>query len=193
MGTNLEIELKAKIDKNEYDFLIQKYDGSGIYSQINFYLDDSDLTIRQNKCGLRIRKINNDFELTLKVPEGDGKLEINQQINKEIFNFCRENGVFPNGEVKDYLNQKMHIDTSKISILGKLETDRLDIEFKSSLISIDKSHYNGITDYEIECESNSLTNAKQHLIEFLKENGIEYRKQSDSKLKRFLNTLNLSC
>ena len=189
MSTNLEIEFKADLSKEDYDSLISNFDKSKIYRQINYYIDDDNLSISGKKCGLRIREKDGDFELTLKVPEIVGKTEINQQISNKIYeNFAKHND-FPVGEVKEYLEQKLGIMTTTIHILGELITDRLDIKYKTALISIDKSTYNSKTDYEIECEDSSLESAKANLLDFLKKYHINYKESHGTKLRRFIESL----
>lgn len=189
MSTNLEIEFKADLSKEDYESLISNFDKSKIYRQINYYIDDDNLSIRGKKCGLRIREKDGNFELTLKVPEIVGKTEINQQISNKIYeNFAKHN-VFPSGEIKEYLEQKLSVKTTTIHILGELITDRLDIKYKTSLISIDKSTYNSKTDYEIECEDSSLESAKTNLLEFLKKYHINYKESHGTKLRRFIESL----
>lgn len=71
-----------------------------------------------------------------------------------------------------------------------LVTKRKDIDFNDSKISIDKSKYNGVTDYEIECESSSKEKAENDLKNFLDKHGVAYQKSEHNKLARFLQTLN---
>lgn len=190
MSTNLEIEAKATLSKEDYDKLISNFDASKIYRQINCYYDTKDRQIVKKKCGLRTRVINDKTELTLKIPEAVGKTEINQQIsNKELQNLNKYN-IFPYGEVKQFLESKLDLDLDCIKLLGFLITDRLDITYKNTLISIDKSEYNSIIDYEIECEAPSMDIAENSLKEFLTKYQIEYKKSAISKLKRFLDSLN---
>ena len=185
MGTNLEIEFKAELSKRDYDKLISKFSSTKIYSQTNYYIDSDDLVIRNKKCGLRIREKEGDFEMTLKVPQSEGKLEINQQITDKMLNCF----VFPDGEIKEYLCDQFNIKIESLHILGSLETKRLDLKYETSLVSIDKSTYNGIIDYEIEAEDSSMKLAKKNLLQFLKENGIVYKQSVGTKLKKFLDTL----
>ena len=149
MSTNLEIELKSDISKEEYESLISKFDASKIYLQTNYYIDDENLSVRYLKCGLRVRQKEEDFELTLKITQEIGKLEINQQISNKIFKKLVDRHIFPKGEVKDYLEKKFGLDTSKFKVLGELKTYRLDLPYKTGLICIDKSLYNGLEDYEV--------------------------------------------
>ena len=189
MSTNLEIEFKSDITKEEYESLISKFDAKKIYRQTNYYIDSDSLIIRVKKCGLRIRETNGDFELTLKVPALEGKLEINQQISNKMFENLASRDDFPEGEVKLFLEEKLEVKSSDLHILGKLVTDRLDVRYKTSLISIDKSKYNGFTDYEVEAEDESLDAAQNNLLKFLNQNDVKYKKSSGTKLKRFLKTL----
>ena len=189
MSTNLEIEAKATLSKLEYDKLIANFKSNKIYEQVNYYLDTKSFEIRNKKCGLRIRTKQGENELTIKAPKGDGKLEINQQISNISLQNLLEKDLFPNGEVSEFITKELSIKTSDLKVLGKLVTYRLDIEYKSSLISIDKSLYNGIEDYEIECEDESLINAQTNLKEFLKKYQIPYHENKRSKLGRFLESL----
>ena len=189
MSTNLEIEVKSELTKEDYEKLLKVFPNAKIYSQINYYIDSKDFKVRNAKCGLRIRKIRDDFELTLKVPAKEGKIEINQQIPNILYKKLAKSNLFPDGEVKQYLEGKLGIETSKLSILGELKTERFDLDYLGALISIDKSYYHNIIDYEIEIEDKSLDDAMAHLKQFLKENDIEYKKSPGSKLKRFIETL----
>lgn len=191
MSTNLEIEVKSKLSEDEYQKLLDGYKNQKTYIQTNYYLDDNLLTIRHKKCGLRVREKEGEFELTLKVPSGDGKIEINQQISNILFEKLQNGNIFPDGEIKQFLQGNFKAKIDEIHILGKLITTRTDITYNNSLISVDKSEYNGIIDYEIECEDSSKKSAKENLKDFLKKNGIKYRENKDSKLKRFLKSLNL--
>ncbi len=185
MGTNLEIEFKSELSKQDYEKLVSKFSSGNIYSQTNYYIDTKNLEINKNKCGLRIREKNGVFEMTLKVPQKEGKLEINQQITDKLV----KDFILPEGEIQEYLVNNLDIKTESLKILGTLKTYRLDLMFKTSLISIDKSIYNGITDYEIEAEDFSMEKASKNLIDFLNENQIKYKKSTGWKLKKFLDTL----
>ena len=190
MSTNVEIEIKSKLTKQDYDKLVQTFSNQKSYSQINYYFDTKDKEISERNCGLRIREKNGRFELTLKIPNSEGKLEINQQISDKIAKSMLSNNMFIDGEVKHCLESFLGIKTSNISNLGLLETERIDLTYKTGLISIDKSTYNNITEYEIEIEDESEEKAEKHLKEFLSGFEIEYKKSPDTKLKRFLDSLN---
>ena len=52
------------------------------------------------------------------------------------------------------------------------------------VVLIDESLYNGIVDYEVECESTSMEHAKELLEEFLNNKKIPFNWNHISKLKR---------
>ncbi len=153
------------------------------YVQINFYIDNQ-LRKFDDKLGLRIRYKDSQYELTLKEDYQDGKLEINQLISLDDFTSFSKENIFPEGEVKERLIQ-LNIDVSNLKIVGQLKTTRMDIRYKSSLISVDKSEYNGIIDYEVECEDSSKKAANKNIAQFLLLNDIKFKENKVSKLERF--------
>ena len=133
---------------------------------------------------MRVRvKDNGYIELTIKDKQKEGKLEINQELSEKEFKEFQE-GKIPSGEVLDYLTSHIDIDINELKCYALLSTVRLDIKYKKSLISIDKSAYNGVTDYEVEAESNSMEQAKKDLFEFLDKEKISYTENHISKLRR---------
>lgn len=186
MSINLEIESKCMITKEDYKNLLSKYSSFQPYKQINYYIASKEIKDKLTKFGLRIRKKNGSYELTLKIKEKEGHTEINQEITAKSFIFLKYFHKFPSGEVSDYLIESLFIDTSKLRIIGSLTTIRTDLNFMGSLISIDMSKYNHKTDYEIECEDKTPIAAKTNLEIFLSQNNIKYQKSELSKLARFL-------
>ena len=59
-----------------------------------------------------------------------------------------------------------------LKILTSLATERLDVEYKGGLLSIDRNSYSGQVDYEIEFEYNNMEDAEAILGEFLRENDV---------------------
>lgn len=184
MSRNLEIEVKGLLSKDEYDKLLGFFPNQKPYVQTNFYIDTKGFAIKEKNCGLRIRQKGNKFELTLKIRQGDGKLEINQNITENDFKMMANCGVFPVGEVKEYIVNNLQIKEDEMFIFATMRTTRLDINYGESLISLDMSECFGEIDYEIECESSSLLNAKHDIKEFLEKYALKYKKFSASKLRR---------
>lgn len=191
MSKNIEIEAKAMIDESSYDSLISLYqsDTNRVYRQDNYYIDTKDFNLSDNKLGVRIRKKDDFIEFTVKDKLKEGKLEINQTISKEDFDNFINNKILPDGEVYQYIYKKTKTPKESLLFYALLITYRLDVNYKNCLISIDKSIYNDITDYEVECESNSMNNTKDVLKEFLDNKKIPYNENHISKLKRARETL----
>lgn len=189
MPIELEIESKSMLQKADYERLNFAYKNIKNYKQINYYISSPELLEKISDYGMRIRVKNGKYELTLKVTEEVGKKEINQEITRKSLAKLHYFHLFPLGEVKDFLVNNKVCDPSKLSIIGKLTTIRKDIKINDSLISIDKSKYNGKIDYEIECENSDEKEAENTLKNFLENNQISYQKNEQSKLARFLNTI----
>ena len=83
------------------------------------------------------------------------------------------------------------IDSSKLQILAKLTTHRIEIEDEDSMkkLAIDKNVYNEITDYEVELEANTLDQAKIELQKLFKDLGISYKDNPKSKQSRAMESI----
>lgn len=191
MSKNIEIEAKVLIEKDGYDQLVEKFSSvdNKVYRQDNYYIDTPNFDVVENKMGLRVRRKDNGYiEMTVKDKLKEGKLEVNQELSEEQFaGFLA--GKLPSGEVLDYIQKRVPIKLDELKFYAELITYRLDLNYKSSLISIDKSLYNGIIDYEVEAESTSMEQAKKELHEFLDKEKILYNENHISKLKRVRMTL----
>lgn len=186
MSTNLEIEAKAMIDKKDYKILVNEFSSCEKYNQVNYYICPKNQVEQKADFGLRIRKKNKKFELTIKQDLNDKKLEINQKISRKSYIFLRFFKKFPLGEVKNFLLENNVYNPDDLQIVGRMKTTRTDIEFEGALISIDKSKYLHKTDYEIECEDKTIDSANSKLKTFLENRNIKYEKSKLSKLARFL-------
>lgn len=188
MSKNLEIETKCMITEADYLKLIESYPEKETYKQVNHYISNKKMLSQIEKYGLRVRQKRKQFELTLKVTEKIGKTEISQIISKRQFKELKLLHIFPKGEVRDYLIQNKICRPNSLRIIGKLTTWRTDLKFYTALISIDKSKYNKVIDYEIESECETPAGAENDLLAFLDYNQIEYKKSEQNKLARFLST-----
>ena len=190
MSTNIEIENKALISKDEYQKLINYYSkyNCTYIEQTNYYIDTINKDLIRLGLSLRIRNIANDYELTLKQKLKEGLLEINQVIKKQDFDLFEEKNILPTGEILEII-LKHQIEINKLQILASLATSRLELKLKEGLLAIDKNMYNSNTDYEIELESTSLEEGDKSLKQILNNLGIEYIPNSISKQKRALNSI----
>lgn len=190
MSINLEIETKAKLTKKEYESILLCFPKLKKYSQTNYYFDTSSFDIVKGKCGLRVREKNSKYELTIKVEQNEGRLEINQEIDKKEFDLILKSAVFPGGKVKEYIEKKLLINTAILHNFATITTNRIDLNYKDSLISIDETIYQNSVDYEIECEAQNLADSLNYLKEFLSKYNIKFIEQKKTKLERAINKIN---
>ena len=186
MSTNLEIEIKSAITKDDYEKIISSFAHPRFIYQTNFYIDNSCFELSDLKLGLRIRQEKDLLELTMKVPSEEERLEINQKISpKEFENFLFYNE-FPNGEISRYLHEFYPKIAGDFSIFGTLHNQRLVVELDDAEIAIDHFTYFDQEEFEVECESSSLKNAENILKKYLSQFQIKYQKNTTTKLERVI-------
>ena len=192
MATNIEIEAKVLITKPEYEKIVKKYKGEEAkeFDQINYYIDTKNFDLKKVGIGLRIRLLNGVYNLTLKVPMGEGILEKNSIVSKKEYEDLLNNKHFPENDVSEFIRM-LGYKTEDLLIVTSLETHRYDVNYgeDGSILSIDKNTYNGVTDYELEMGGTSLLKAKTLLQKICNENGVEYEDNPRSKQTRALESL----
>ena len=174
---NIEIEYKVMISKQDFNRLIKAYPNAELMEQINHYFETPNNDCKKNNIALRIRTVNNKNIITLKERLIEGKLE---------------HEFYCDGTSKEYLNDeikalldKHHVDYDELIEIGILTTYRHEFKIDDNVICFDESHYNGVIDYEVECESDSMKHAQKMIKSILKPLGIKYKKSKHSKLGRF--------
>ena len=188
MSNAIEIEAKALVSQDDYRKLAKLFPDSPRYTQTNHYIDSDTRILNKEGIALRIREKNGQYELTLKTPLSQGLLEKNCVITKQQFDDFKEKGIFPKGDTSRFLTM-LDIDIATLKILTSLTTDRIDVEYKGGLLSIDRNCYSGKTDYEVEFEYNNLGGAKKVLSDLFEENGIAYAFTKASKTRRAMEAL----
>ena len=188
MSNAIEIEAKALVSQDDYRKLSKLFPSSPRYTQTNYYIDSDDRILNKEGIALRIREKDGNYELTLKTPLSQGLLEKNAPITKAQFEEFRDHNVFPKGDLVRFLTM-LDIDINTLKILTSLTTDRIDVEYKGGLLSIDRNCYSGKTDYEVEFEYNNLGGAKKVLSDLFEENGIAYTFTKASKTRRAMEAL----
>ena len=188
MQSNIEIEAKVLLTKEEYESIV-KYLHLERYKkieQINHYVDTVERTLKQNDIALRIRE-NKEFVLTLKTPLSEGLLEKNQNINWREYSDLEDKGVFPQGDIKNFL-EICGFDTHSLKVLASLKTIRIELELDEGLLCLDENIYGkdgSIVDYELEVESTSMEKAEETATKILKEVGItNFKFNTHSKQSR---------
>lgn len=191
MNSNIEIEAKVLLLKDEYDTIIRELqlDKYRKVSQTNHYIDTPDSFLKRNGIALRVREKNEEFVLTLKTPLSEGLLEKNDRISWRDFDLLKDENIFPEGSIKKFL-AILGVNVKNLKILTSLTTDRIEVDYKGGILCVDKNHYSGITDYELEVEFTSIEGAKELALNVLKECKIKNSTFNNiSKQARALNAL----
>lgn len=192
MATNIEIEAKVLITKDEYDKLMSLYEDKTTdeFDQTNYYIESKDFGLRKLGVSLRIRKKGRNYHLTIKAPLSEGLLEKKASITQEQYESFKTKGIFPDCLIKEYVLM-LGFEPKDLKIVASLKTHRVEIPLEEGkhILSIDKNDYNKITDYELEMNSNSLNRAKDKLKEVCEANGIVYKDNRHSKQTRCLESL----
>lgn len=153
MSQEIEIEYKILLTFDKYLLLSNKmpFPNQAIM-QTNYYFDTKNNDLRKERSALRIRKKNDGYTLTLKEPYGEHILETHDALTEgEFLQWINENPVTkPN--VSNQLI-KLGIKDTDLIYLGSLTTERKTFTKYGIEYVLDKSEYNGITDYELEIEA----------------------------------------
>lgn len=183
MSNAIEIEAKVLLSKEDYQTLIKKFPHATRYVQTNYYIDSDDRLLLKEGIALRIREKRGLYELTLKTPLSQGLLEKNIPITIDDLVELRDEGKFPEGDIARFLTM-LDIDISQLRILTSMTTERVDVQYEGGLLSLDRSTYSGITDYEVEFEFNNMVDAERILKQLLDECGIKFEFSNVSKIHR---------
>lgn len=188
MKEELEIEYKTLLNEETYNQILENYKDKiyESYIQINYYL--SHPILNQKKYMLRIRKKKNTYELTLKRPLHNHRLETNIPISKETKDKILNHQTVKN-EIMDILF-KEGIQIAEIENKFSLTTYRTDIHLNNGILSLDKNEYLGMVDFELEYEVNNEEEGFKQFLEIIQPYSIQYHKNCDSKIKRVLAVYN---
>ena len=183
MQRSTEVEFKSLLTKEEYERLMNTFQGNRTDLQTNHYFDTPRFSLKALDASLRVRE-RDTYELTLKKKKGYVIQEFNLPIDKETFEEIKKTGIVPDSELKQELIQI--IGEQKVNNFLSLSTLRMFFQYKKGILFIDKSTYLGVTDYELEYEAKNYHDGKKEFIELIGELQIQYKK-SDKKVKRAFN------
>jgi uncharacterized protein YjbK len=185
LAEHIEIEYKNLLTEQEYQKLLQEFNISPtqIKKQVNYYFDTAAFFLKDAQSALRMRKKDENYELTLKSPAPIGLLETNQLIGSIEAQELLEQGKLPDGPVKSKL-MSMEFPLDLIEYFGSLTTNRVEFDYEHGLLVLDYSTYLNKEDYEIEYEVTNPEIGKQIFIQLLKQMNIPIRK-TENKILRF--------
>ena len=186
----LEIEFKNLLSEQEYLTLFTHYASTKQpVWQANDYFDTPDFELRQKGAALRIREKKQGLVLTLKQPQAEGLLETHVTLTsaeaEDLFKYGLIHSKEMNEQLKSFELQ------GSLEHLGRLETERVEIELSEGLLVLDKSHYLGHTDYELEFEVADFEQGQKDFQHILMEHDISPR-QTKNKIVRFMERKALS-
>lgn len=187
MSQEIEIEFKNLLTKKEFLQLkkdLQLVDAAFI-TQHNDYFDTLDFSLKKQKAGLRIREKQGRFVLTLKEPHEVGRLETHQTLSEEEVQAFMNDRVLKDGDVQSRL---VHFDVNPEDLchLGRLTTNRAELEKPNSLLVLDHSLYFDKEDFELEWEFTDYETGEHQFESLLKMYHIPKR-ATQNKIIRFFN------
>lgn len=187
MTQQVEIEFKNLLTKMEYERFLNEFniDKKQIFTQENHYFDTTDFALKNLGTALRIRRKQDDYEMTLKQPAAVGLLETNQLITCEEALLAFQAGELPYGNIKKII-EEIGIPFSGLKYFGLLQTNRVEIEYTKGLLVLDHSQYLNKEDYELEFEAENFQEGKHIFLQLLNQYNIPLRK-TENKIQRFYN------
>lgn len=184
MNEHIEIEYKILLDENTFYRILQDYQSliQRDYIQVNYYFTNT--ILQQKKYMLRIREKDNSFELTLKRPIKNYRLETNVLLTPEEKDDFFSHRPITN-EIIDLLKED-NINPLELENQFSLKTHRYDIILPEGILSLDENTYCQKHDYELEFEVNDEQEGYQQFLNIIHQYGLDYTKNCPSKIQRVL-------
>ena len=177
-----EFESRVMLTEEEYlnivAFYMREYPNQHFLQNTNIYLDSEDLYLRRSHITLRIRIINDArCELTCKIKGEKGDQEINDDLTKKEKELLLQEGIFPDGMVKNHL-LTLSYPLNAYHEIATLYNRRLEIKYDDHLLVIDKNTYGNAVDYNLEIEAkDNIDTANAKLSEYIKKFNLSLHKQ----------------
>ncbi|MBN8192437.1 CYTH domain-containing protein [Bacillus sp. NTK074B] len=185
MSQEIEIEFKNLLIPEEFKRLTSYFQikEEDFISQHNHYFDTPDHQLKEKRSALRIREKSGVYTLTLKTPLKEDLLETNQTLSKNQSYSLLQEGIFPEGEVKEALNA-LSIPPTSLKHFGTLSTSRAEIDYRDGLLVFDQSSYLRKEDYELEYEVKERASGQAIFLNLLERHHIPFR-PTENKIQRF--------
>ena len=183
MTESLEIEYKTLLSQEEWEALLSQLHLTHCITQTNYYFDDHHC-LQYKQAALRIRRIDYHAEMTLKIKEETGHLEVTENLNLQEWQTFKATGQLPyKASIEQYLND-YGTSLLKVKEIAHLSTTRYEkVLDKNATIMVDKSTYYDKVDYELEMEVTDASQGWHQFNTFLAKHHIEF-KQSHPKIAR---------
>lgn len=175
----IENEFKIMLSEEQYKQLLDGFAWDETILQTNHYFDTDDLSLSAQRITVRVREIDGEFYLQMKLPTDKefSRIEIEQKVD----------GLFENiwGPA---LSAFSGVDgLPSVKRIGKLFTKRLVKRFDGAELDLDMSEYFTKRDYEAEIEFTDESKARELLgkiRDMIGENGTN--EVCKGKIRRFL-------
>lgn len=187
MNEQIEIEYKILLTENIFQHILKDYQNQvkKDYIQTNYYLTHP--LLQSRFYSLRIREKNDTYEMTLKRPFHNHRLETNIMISKEDKDNIINHHMIHN-EIIDILLQE-GIDPLQLQQQCSLTTHRYDIPLTEGMLSLDENTYLHHHDYELEFEVNDEHQGFQTFLKIIEPYNLQYKGNCKSKIRRVLDAL----
>lgn len=197
----VERELKYALSAQGYravrDHALETKAMLGEAEQINTYLDTPDAQLAAHRITLRVRERQGRFELTCKRQrshEGIGQHcdEINVDLEPAHAralmrspNALIASALAPVEAAREFASAEgVRIDA--LEVLGSLTTLRARIALGGLVLELDRSRYLGAEDFEVECETDALSDAQRVLEAHLSALGVAFELGAQPKFARLM-------
>ncbi len=153
---NREYELKLMLSQDEYNRIDAGFKGSETI-QVNHYFDTPEFDLYKSMIVVRLRQKKETNEITVKTcNHGNGKPGAVDMHERSIIIDEGEACMLLDGKtsIRMYLSSFSDLPKIDFSEVGLIRTKRKKIDIDEDLppAELDKSMYEGITDYELEWE-----------------------------------------
>lgn len=177
----IEIEYKILLTQDIFLQILKDYQDciETDYIQVNDYFSHPLLTA--NKMMLRIRKKNNQYELTLKRPYQNHRIETNIPLTKEEKDLFYQHQL--RNEITDILEQA-GISPNELEHLFSLTTHRYDIRLPEGILSLDENTYLQQQDFELEFEVYDEKKGFDQFLKIIEPYHLQYQHNCLSKVVR---------
>lgn len=187
MSQEIEIEFKNLLMSTEFKRLKAALNikESDFVTQHNDYFDTTDFKLKKQQVGLRIREKSGHFVFTLKEPHELGKLETHQKLTFEEVTSFIQSRQLQDGDVTQRLD-KLSVRLDELQHLGRLTTNRAELQKEDGLLVLDHSLYFDQEDFELEGEFTDYALGQQQFVSLLEHYNIPKR-DTPNKIVRFYN------
>lgn len=148
-----EMEFKHMLSREEYGRIMEWMDCAYAppgFVQINYFYDTKDYDLHREDVTLRVRQVDGRLVCQFKFESGNGGdkgAQIRTELEKEISSLPEK--IVP----EEWFDHRRVADLPAARLLGCLVTERRVYEVEPGVaVTLDRSHYLGHTDWELEIE-----------------------------------------